>query len=171
VITQAIRYWREIGLILIITALWLSFERWRNMKASLEIANLRVLQAERQIKEWQAVRQIEQQAAINDQAASADYQKGKKDGNKELDNAITGLRTSLRLREQQLASVKQNLPAASSSPLGCDATPRSDFLVTYGEDALRLAAEADNVVRQLTACQAILKQDRYMPKAAGADSD
>ncbi|MBY0444879.1 MAG: hypothetical protein K2Q15_06685 [Burkholderiales bacterium] len=141
------------------------------MKTSLELANLRVLQTERQIKEWQAVRKIEQQAAINDQAASADYQKGKEDGKKELDNALTGLRTSLRLREQQLASVKANLPAASSPPLGCNAPPRSDFLVTYGENALRLAAEADNVVRQLTACQAILKQDRDMPKAAGADSD
>ncbi|QIY81521.1 hypothetical protein [Chromobacterium violaceum] len=112
----------------------------------------------------QAARHIEHAVAASDTAAAAAYEKGKEDGSKELADAIDRLRAAVRLRDQQLAARAGNLPAVAAGAGGRDASAPADFLAAHGEDALRLAAEADDAVRQLSACQVILQSYR---QAAG----
>jgi len=104
--------------------------------------------------------QAAQQLAI----ADTNYLQGVNDGKKELDNAITDLRNTLRLRSEQLAAERRkrsgaesgHVPDTATCTRECDGDPESGFLATHGEDALRLAAEADDVTRQLQSCQQTL---------------
>lgn len=109
----------------------------------------------------QAARVIEHKVAASDAAASAQYQKGLEDGKTELQGAVDRLNTALRLRDKQLAAARAgNLSATATSPAGRDASSPAGFLEAHGADALRLASEADDVTKQLTACQAIVRADR-----------
>lgn len=109
----------------------------------------------------QAARVIEHKVSASDAAASAQYQKGLEDGKTELQGAVDRLSAALRLRNQQLADARAgNLPATTAGPSRRDASAPADFLGAHGSDALRLAAEADDVTKQLTACQAIVRADR-----------
>lgn len=109
----------------------------------------------------QHARTVEHQVAINDAAAATEYQRGIEDGKLELQGAIDRLGTALRLRDKQLAAARAgNLSATSAGASRRDASAPADFLAAHGADAERLAAEADDVVRQLTACQVILARDR-----------
>ncbi|OVE45925.1 hypothetical protein [Chromobacterium violaceum] len=112
----------------------------------------------------QAARHIEHTVSASDAAAAAAYEKGKEDGKQDLDGAVDRLRAAVRLRDQQLAARAGNLPAVAGAAGGRDASTPADFLAAHGEDALQLAAEADDAVRQLSACQVILQADR---QAAG----
>lgn len=107
----------------------------------------------------QSARKIEHKVAASDAAASENYQKGLEDGKTELQGALDRLRAALRLREQQLAGARA-VPATADSAGRRDASAPADFPSAHGDDALRLAAEADDVVRQLTACQALVTADR-----------
>jgi prophage endopeptidase len=94
-------------------------------------------------------------------AADTNYIQGVSDGKKELDNAVTVLRNTLRVRTEQLAAERRkrqqsesgHVPDTAACTRECDGEAGSDFLVAHGEDALRLAAEADDVTRQLQSCQ------------------
>ncbi|MCD0493902.1 hypothetical protein LQD23_16595 [Chromobacterium violaceum] len=109
----------------------------------------------------QSARRVEHAVAASDAAAAAAYEKGKEDGSKELADAVDRLRAAVRLRDQQLAAARaRNLPAAAAGSGGRDGQAGADFLAAHGEDALRLAAEADDVARQIGACQVILQADR-----------
>lgn len=109
----------------------------------------------------QHARTVEHKVAASDAAASNDYQKGLEDGKNELQAALDRLGAALRLRDQQLAAARAgHLSAASTGAGRPDASAPADFPRAHGDDALRLAAEADDVVRQLTACQVILVNDR-----------
>ena len=109
----------------------------------------------------QAARVIEHKVSASDAAASAQYQKGLEDGKTELQGAVDRLNAALRLRDKQLADARAgNLPAATTGTGRRDASAPSNFLAAHGQDALRLAGEADDVTRQLTACQAIVASDR-----------
>ncbi|MDE1714956.1 lysis system i-spanin subunit Rz (plasmid) [Chromobacterium amazonense] len=154
------RFWREALLLLAVAALvWLGYS-WRGLSAERDIAQQQAAQAHRVAMTTQRARAAEHAAAANDAAASAQYQKGLEDGKKELDGAIARLRAALRLRDQQLTAARAgNLPATASGAGRCDGEAGADFLAAHGEDALRLAAEADDVVRQLSACQVILQAD------------
>jgi len=98
-------------------------------------------------------------------AADSNYIQGVSDGKKELDKAVTDLRNTLRVRTEQLAVERRkrsgaesgHVPDTAACARECDGETRADFLVTHGEDALRLAAEADDVTRQLQSCQNTLK--------------
>lgn len=156
-LTYLLRYWRELLLLLAGAALvWLGYS-WRSLSAERDQAQRQVAQAQSYAAAQKHARAVEHSAAARDAAASAQYQKGLQDGKQELDDAITRLRATLRLREQQLATARAgNLPAAAAGAVRCDGEARADFLAAHGEDALRLAAEADDVVRQLSACQTVL---------------
>lgn len=52
------------------------------------------------------------------------------------------------------------LPQTSSSPSGGDGTTRSRLSDADAEFFITFAADADKVVEQLAACQAVIKQDR-----------
>ncbi|WP_137009616.1 hypothetical protein [Aquitalea aquatilis] len=111
----------------------------------------------------QKARDVEYKIAASDAAASAEYQKGLDDGKKDLDGALARLRAAVRLRDQQLTAARSgNLPAAGSGPGGRDGETGTDFLAAHGEDAERLAAEANEVVKQLSACQVIVSNDRKL---------
>lgn len=102
-----------------------------------------------------------EQAAQQIAAADSNYIQGVNDGKKELDNAITDLRNTLQLRTEQLDAERRkhqqsepgHLPDTAACASQCDGYPESGFLAAHGEDALRLAAEADDVTRQLQSCQ------------------
>ncbi len=109
----------------------------------------------------QHARTVEHQVAASDAAASTEYQKGLEDGKTELQGALDRLGAALRLRDQQLAAARAgNLPATAAGSGRRDASAPADFLAAHGADAERLAAEADDVVKQLNACQVILASDR-----------
>ncbi len=106
----------------------------------------------------QTARVAERKVAASDTAASEAYQKGIEDGKKDLQGSIDRLRAALRLRDQQLADARaRDLPGVPGSAGGRDGAERTDFFEAHGEDALRLTAEADAVVKQLTACQHTLQ--------------
>ncbi|WP_146042153.1 hypothetical protein [Chromobacterium sinusclupearum] len=160
-LTYLLRYWRELLLLLAVAALvWLGYS-WRDLPAEREQAQRQVAQAQAYAAAQKHARAAEHSAAARDAAASAQYQKGLQDGKQDLDGAIARLRAALRLREQQLAAA-QRLPAVAAGAGRCDGEARADFLAAHGEDALRLAAEADDIVRQLSACQTILNGERKL---------
>ncbi|MTD34047.1 hypothetical protein [Paludibacterium denitrificans] len=112
----------------------------------------------------QAARVIEHKVAASDAEASAQYQKGLEDGKTELQGAVDRLNAALRLRDAKLTAARAgNLSAAATGSSRRDASAPTDFLAAHGSDALRLAAEADDVTKQLTACQAIVASDRAVP--------
>jgi prophage endopeptidase len=102
-----------------------------------------------------------EQAAEQLTAADTNYLQGVNDGKKDLDKALGDLRNTLRVRNEQLAAERRkrqqsesgHLPDTAACTRECDGAPETGFLVTHGEDALRLAAEADDVTRQLRSCQ------------------
>jgi flagellum-specific peptidoglycan hydrolase FlgJ len=158
-----LKYWREIVLVLAIAALVALGWEARAVIAERDAATSKAAQAEQLTTQTQAARAKEHATAASDAAASAQYQKGLEDGKQDLDGALNRLRAALRLRDQQLAAARAgNLPAAVAGAGRRDGEARSDFLAAYGEDALRLAAEADDVVQQLFACQAIVESDRAL---------
>lgn len=117
------------------------------------------VQAKGELAGVQRARGQEHKAAASDAAASAQYQKGIQDGKNELQASLDQLGASLRLRKQQLAAAKR-LCATQPSACGRDDQAGADFLDAHAADAERLASEADEVVKQLSACQAIVVSDR-----------
>lgn len=108
----------------------------------------------------QDARRIERRAAEDMTATSAAYQKGIEDGKKDLDAAVARWRAAVRVRDQQLAAARAAVPATAATAGGRDASAPSGFPGADGEAALRLAAEANDVVRQLTACQRVAGEGR-----------
>lgn len=98
----------------------------------------------------QAARVTEQTIIKADVAASKTYQEGLQDGKKELNAAIAKLRAErVRYRAAASASVSSNSATAS----GCYAEAGADI----PEEIARIGAEADDVTRQLTAAQELLR--------------
>ncbi|PRP70249.1 hypothetical protein BUE93_11310 [Chromobacterium amazonense] len=154
-----IKYWREILLALAVAGLLVLGWEARAVVAERDTAAAKAAQAEKQTAQTQAARAAEHAKAASDAAASAQYQEGLENGKQELAAAVDRLRANLRLRDQQLAGAG-NLPAAAAGAGRRDGEAGADFLAAHGEDALRLAADADDVARQLSACQAIVESDR-----------
>lgn len=159
----ALKYWRVLVLLVAVAAVVaLGYE----MKASLDKPVIATAKADASAARSvtvavQHARTVEHQVAASDAAASAEYQKGLEDGKTELQGALDRLGAALRLRNQQLAAARSgNLSAAAAGSSRRDASAPADFLAAYGADAERLAAEADEVVKQLNACQVILANDR-----------
>ncbi|WP_337883597.1 hypothetical protein [Chromobacterium haemolyticum] len=132
---------------------------YRSALAERDVAAQRAEAAERVAAGERAARVKEQEIARSDNAAAAAYQKELENGKIEQQGAVARLRAALRLRDQRAAGAG-NLPEASAGSGGRDGETGADFLAAHGEDALRLAAEADDAVRQLSACQVILSSDR-----------
>jgi hypothetical protein len=97
--------------------------------------------------------------------ASANYDKGKADGKTELDAALARVRAGRGLRdpgrtgcpaERGSGAGKETAGAAGRS----DAVPGAFLSQAAAEFLLGLAGEADDVARQLGACQAVILADR-----------
>lgn len=99
-----------------------------------------------------------QQAA--NAAALATLQQENKDAQRRLNNDIAALRTgNLKLRE----SLRAPRCGVSEAPAGAGGSddPGVAYVSREGQEFfLRLGADADRVVRKLTACQAILSAER-----------
>ena len=120
----------------------------------------RLIQAQELAKQKDKVITVEREQVKESVKISDQYQKGLNDGKNALQTAVNRLTVERdRLRQQQSNS-KQPVPTIDTGSGGCNASQRTDFLVTHGEDALRLANEADDVVKQLKACQNQLASDR-----------
>ena len=144
-----IKYWREVALFLLVSgAIWAGY----SYKGTLD--ELRATKD--QVKSITEARQKEQKAAITQNEIDQTYQSGVQNGKLELDAAISRLNAAIRLRDSRI----RNLSSAASSASQCDAGSDAELLRKNGEDRYRLASEADDTVRQLKACQALLKADR-----------
>lgn len=101
----------------------------------------------------------EKQQAYNKANAAADtqYQKGLQDGQTNLNDALNRLAIAdKRLRKHQYSTGR--MPATSGTTSKCDGAQRGRFLDASGAASLlRLANEADDNTKQLTACQSILE--------------
>jgi len=151
--------WRLIIAGIVLAAVAAAGWHYRAVLAERDAAAQRAEAAETVVVAEKAARAKEQSTAKSDASAAAAYQEGLENGKVELQGSIARLRSQLRLRDQ-LAAAGSYLPDASSSASRRDASAPADFLAAHGDDALRLAAEADDAVRQLSACQLILATDR-----------
>ncbi|WP_440216882.1 lysis system i-spanin subunit Rz [Chromobacterium piscinae] len=150
------------GIVLAAALAALAFLGWemRAVIAQRDAAVARASQAQQLAAATQAVRVREHQAAADDAATAAAYEKDLEDGKLELQAALARHASALRLRQQQPAAGRGDLPAITAGAGRRDGDAPADFSAAHGDDALRLAAEADDVVRQLSACQAIVGSDR-----------
>lgn len=132
---------------------WLTREN-----TSLTKANARITELEGQ------ARAREREHAQDMAAASAQYQKDLKHEKAAKDHAIADLRSgALRLRIP-VACTKgacgSGATAPGTSASGRDGETRAELSVEASEFLVGLASEADEVVHQLTACQAVVIADR-----------
>ncbi|UGA37826.1 hypothetical protein JOS77_28410 [Chromobacterium haemolyticum] len=152
--------WRLIIAGIVLAAVAAAGWHYRSALAERDAADQRAAAAELVSAGEKVARATEQKTARTDNAAAAAYQEELENGKVELQSSILArLRAQqLRLRDQLAAG--GNLPDASAGAGRRDASAPADFLAAHGDDALRLAAEADDAVRQLGACQLILNSDR-----------
>lgn len=103
-------------------------------------------------------------------AADQTYIQGVQDGKTQLDSAISQLHAHVSMLVKQHKTDQRAIAKLRSTDVSVSATgtrerdgdPESGFLVTHGDDALRLANEADDVVRQLGECQSYISSVREM---------
>ena len=111
-------------------------------------------------------RAAESDHAANLAAIQADYQRKGQDANKKTDTLIAAARAgTFRLRDPSATVAKpsdrDNLPQSSPGARGCDDKTgtgllgKADTVFLIGE-----ASRADQIVRQLSACQSVIAADR-----------
>ncbi|WP_413460197.1 lysis system i-spanin subunit Rz [Herbaspirillum huttiense] len=137
---------------------WLTKEN-----AALTRANNRIKELEEQARSAEA-KHGQAMASI-----SAQYQKDLKNERLAKDRAIDAVRRGeLRLYDPGVRATGDNRVgggqacATDATTIGRDGATRSQLSESASEFLLALAGEADEVVRQLTACQAVVKADHQM---------
>lgn len=107
-------------------------------------------------------RQIEAKAAADMAAIDEQHQLEKRNAQIISERTIAGLRDgTVRLRSNLAASTAASgLPQAAAGAGKRDAAEGSGLSIADAEFFIRTAAEADEVVEQLRACQAVVKLDR-----------
>lgn len=149
--------------IALVSALIAAFLYHEYEKPKLELAKEQAAQAKAVALSTQKARVAEQKVSANDNAASTEYQKGLEDGKNQLQAANDDLRAKLNRLRKQLAT-SNSMPNVSSTVSGRNAPDNSalpqgygDKLVEaigiFGEQQQRLASEADDQSKQLSACQ------------------
>lgn len=167
-----LEYWKQIAVGLLIVVLvgggaYLGHE-YTAAKAEAEAATLAAAQAKATLETTQAARAKEQSKAVDQSVIEQKYQEGLQDGKSETQDAINRLNArnnqlAVSLQQSKAAAARasgENLSSASSCPSQCNGEARSGFSETHGADALRLAGEADDIARQLAACQQVITNDR-----------
>ncbi|BCB28409.1 hypothetical protein SKTS_32950 [Sulfurimicrobium lacus] len=137
-------------------ATWLAREN-----GALTKANGRIKELEEQ------ARTREHEHAQDMAVASAKYQEDLKHEKAAKDRVIADLRRGdLRLRIPVTCPVPaagDRTAALGTGPAGRDGETRAELSVEASEFLVGLASEADEVVHQLTACQAVVNADRKQP--------
>jgi hypothetical protein len=146
-------------------AVWLGREN-----TALTRANARIKQLE------EKERAKERQNTADMAAASADYQKGLQDEKAKKDRVIDDLRRdNRRLRIAVKPDSCTDGSGGSGSGVsgaatgGRDGETRAELSVEASGFLVGLASEANEVVRQLTACQAVVIADREMCRASATE--
>lgn len=129
---------------------------WTDQKAAQDRANL---SHAKQTVAW------ERRSAELVAAADSAYQKGIEDGKKSLDADVAAIHDgSKRVRDKfrcpAPAKRPDPLPTASTAPGGGDEAPQGGLQPADAEFLVRLGHEANDVVRQLTACQDYITQQQ-----------
>ena len=104
----------------------------------------------------QAARAAEQQHAQALAAIDAQYQENERHARLENNRLRAQLRAGSVRLSVPVAAGSCNLPADDSASGLRDATPQAELSSEAADDLVALADDADAVVRQLTACQAVI---------------
>lgn len=114
----------------------------------------------------ESARRSEQAHAAALAGVSTNYQKELSNANKQRAADIAAVRAgTLRLRVQYPASIHAlgDRPAETGPGTGgCDAPKGAELPESIVADLLGLAADADDITRQLTACQRVIIEDRAL---------
>ena len=139
-------------------AAWLAKENVALTRATNRIKELEEQARAAEVKHGQAMASI-----------SAQYQKDLKNERLAKDRAIDAVRRGeLRLYDPGVRATGDNRVgggqacATDATTIGRDGATRSQLSQSASEFLLALASEADEVVRQLTACQAVVAADHQM---------
>lgn len=112
----------------------------------------------------ETIRAKESEHTVQLASISARYQEELQNEKATADLVISELRAGTRKLRIPVASSGKargsEAGAASAAPGGRDGETRADLSPEIAESLVGLASEADTVVRQLQACQAIIMQDR-----------
>lgn len=126
----------------------------------LRLANAKIIELN------EAARAAERKHAEQVSGISARLEKEKSDVGKSKDAIIAELRAGQRgLRDPGAASVKtssRGSPQAGAAAGQCDGGAGGQLSQSAAEFLVSLASEADEVVKQLTACQEVIRADRAM---------
>lgn len=173
----ALRNWKLLAVLAALVAVWTAGYRFRAHIADADIATLNATHASTlsaldlahrtQLQALtDAARATEQRLVADMAALDQQYNQEMTDAQRETDAALAAVRAGeLRLRNRftcPVASPGVGVPGVAAGTGGGDAAESGGL---QREDAIvlvRLAAEADAVVRQLAACQAIVTADRAL---------
>lgn len=140
--------------------------RWiQRENTELTTANARIIELER------SARVNERLQAERLAAASQTYQESLQHEKATHDRTVSDLRTgALRLRIELASRQTAGSGIAASliaGPGRCDGETRAELSTASAEFLVGLASEADTVVHQLTACQAVVMADREINQPQG----
>jgi prophage endopeptidase len=133
-------------------ATWLERETTELSAANVEIMRLNAV-----------ARQTERLTAETLNQIAIQYEEDKTDALRERDAVIADLRAGNRRLRDPGATRQPGLGGASgsaTSPRQCDGPEAGELSGQTSEFLVGLMAEADEVVKQLTACQAVIRADR-----------
>lgn len=100
-------------------------------------------------------------------AIAIQYEEDKINEIRERDAVIADLRAgNIRLRDRNATRQPGagGTPGSPTSPRQCDGAEAGELSGPTSEFLIGLMAEADEVVKQLTACQAVIRADRAIPR-------
>lgn len=140
--------------------------RWMQRETTeLTTANARIIELER------SARANERLQAERLAAASQTYQESLQHEKATHDRTVAGLRSgALRLRIELARRQTADGGSAAGATSGsgrCDGEARAELSTAAAEFLVGLASEADTVVHQLTACQAVVSADRQINQPQG----
>lgn len=110
-----------------------------------------------------AARKQAQDHAARLSAISSTYQQELQDAEAQRRADIAAVRAGFRLRLPSAAAPNPHIgsvPEAGAAAGRCDGSTGTELPDTVTADLLGLAADADDIVRQLTACQSVILADR-----------
>lgn len=109
-----------------------------------------------------SVRAAEQQHAQALAAIDAKYQENERNAQLETDRLRAQLRAGTVRLSVPVVAGSCRLPATGAGAGSGDGAERADIQPAAADDLVALAADADAVVRQLSACQAVVRADRFI---------
>lgn len=150
-----------------VLAIALSSARADLVAAKLELAELRADIAEQAAEFERKAREQEQQYVEDFKLYAEEFRVGRRDANAQIDRLLGGLRDGTeRLRGRFQCPPAAGVPQAAAGTGGGGGAEGAGLRREDAEFLVREAGRADDVVRQLTACQALLRVEREQTRGA-----